>query len=233
MLECLAIDDEKLALDLLEDNIAQVPFCKLVKKCRNAFEAMEVLQLQKIDLIFLDIQMPGLTGLQFLQSLSYRPMAILITAYDKYAMEGYNLDVVDYLLKPVSLERFIKACNKAWELYNLKAVSGEQTLDHFFVQADYSLIKVWIKDILYIEGLRDYVKLHYLNGKFLMVRMSLKLLEEKLPSKYFIRIHKSYIVSVTQISSIRKNTVYLNQQTELPVSEQYKNALFSILEPPL
>jgi len=227
MLKCIAVDDEVLALDLLEDNIKQVPFLHLVKKCRNAYEVISVLQTEKIDLIFLDIRMPGLTGIQLLQSLSYRPMAIFITAFDEYAMEGYNLDVVDYLLKPVALPRFLRACNKAFEQFHAKSSPSLAASDHFFVQADYSLIKVSIHEVIYIQGDRDYVKIHYTNGTHLMVRISMKGIEQKLPPKQFVRIHKSYIISVAQISSIRKNAVFLNKDIELPLSEPYRDLLLS------
>src|SRR6476469_1396131 len=162
MLRCIAIDDEPLALELLEDNISQVPYLELVALCSNPMEAMQVLQKEAVDLILLDIQMPGLTGLQFIQSLAQKPMFILITAYEKYALDGYNLDVIDYLVKPVALDRFIKACSKAWELYNLKnksTISAKvETPDYFFINVDYSLLKVVFDDIIWIEGLKDYVK---------------------------------------------------------------------------
>src|SRR6476469_388031 len=141
MLRCIAVDDEPLALELLEDNISKVPYLQLVAKCNNAMEAMKVLQQQPADLIFLDIQMPGLTGLQFIQSMTEKPMIILITAYERFALEGFNLDVVDYLVKPVPLDRFIKACNKAWELFNLRSRKAENSssseLEFLFVNVEY------------------------------------------------------------------------------------------------
>ena len=164
MLRCIAVDDEPLALELLEDNISKVPYLQLVARCSNAMEAMKVLQQETVDLIFLDIQMPGLTGLQFIQSLPNRPMIILITAYERFALEGFNLDVIDYLVKPVSLERFVKACNKAWELHQLKTrpkeVTSDKTPEYLFVNADYSMLKVVIDDIKWVEGLKDYIKIH-------------------------------------------------------------------------
>ena len=208
MLRCLAIDDEPLALELLEDNISQVPYLKLEGKSSNALEALKFLQDQEVDLIFLDIQMPGLTGLQFIQSLTQRPMIILITAYEKFALQGFNLDVVDYLVKPVPLDRFIKACNKAWELYNLRAKKAENPssieAEFLFVNVEYSLLKVEFADIQWIEGLRDYIRIHLKTGsKPVITRMSMKAIEEELPPSKFIRVHKSFIVSVSAITSVR------------------------------
>lgn len=229
MLRCIAIDDEELALELLEDNIKKLPYLQLVATCSNAFEAMKVLQEQPVDLIFSDIQMPGLTGLQFIQSVPPSCMFILVTAYEKYALEGYNLNVIDYLVKPVALDRFIKACSKAWELYNLKnktapAAKSEAT-DYFFINVDYSLLKIVFADVIWIEGLKDYVKIHLKStDKPIVARISMKSLEEQLPATLVLRIHKSYIVSKAFITAIRKNSVFI-KTLELPVGENYKEAV--------
>jgi DNA-binding LytR/AlgR family response regulator len=229
-MKCIAIDDEPLALDLLEDNISMVPYLQLVGKCSNAFEAITILQQQEVDLIFLDIQMPGLTGLQFLQSLAHKPLVILITAYEKYALEGFNLDVTDYLVKPVSLERFFKACNKARELYQLKNNHKPSAThpDFFFVNVDYSLQKIVFADILWIEGLKDYVRIHLRNNpKPVITRISFKNLEEQLQPGKFIRIHKSYIVAIAAITAIRKNSIFLDT-IELPVGDTYRDSVYAI-----
>ncbi|MFY9463788.1 MAG: response regulator transcription factor [Sediminibacterium sp.] len=228
-IRCIAIDDEPLALELLEDNISKVPYLELVASCSSALEAIPVLQQEPVDLIFLDIQMPGINGLQFIQSLTSKPMIILITAYEKYALEGFNLDVTDYLLKTVSLDRFIKACGKALELYQLKQKSKEGTSaaanGFFFVNADYSMLKVVTADVVWVEGLKDYVKIHLAGAaKPIVTRMSMKNMEDHLVPPDFIRIHKSYIVSVKFITAIRKNSVFLND-LELPVSELYKDSI--------
>ena len=231
MINCIAIDDEPLALDLLEDNISKVPYLQLVARCENAMEAMKVLREKTIDLIFLDIQMPGLTGLQFIQSITQKPMFILVTAYEKYALEGFNLDVIDYLVKPVSLDRFVKACNKALEYYELKTKSsdaGSGIIDYLFVNVDYSLLKVVFSDIMWIEGLKDYIKIHLKSSsKPVVTRMAMKSIEEALPSSKFIRIHKPYIVSSAYVTSVRKNSVFVGP-AELPVSESYPEALATI-----
>lgn len=232
MLRCIAIDDEELALELLVDNISKVPFLELVAACNNPLEALKVMQQEAVDLVLLDIQMPGLTGLQFIQSCPVSCMFILITAYEKYALEGYNLNVVDYLVKPVELDRFIKACNKANELYQLrlKSKAGEaQNADYFFVNVDYSLLKIQKSDITWIEGLKDYVKIHLASSaKPVVTRISIKAIEEQLPTSQFVRIHKSYIVSLSAITSIRKNSLLL-QSEELPIGENYRERLFQVI----
>jgi two-component system LytT family response regulator len=231
MLRCIAVDDEPLALELLEDNISKVPYLQLVAKCSNAMEAMKVLQQQPADLIFLDIQMPGLTGLQFIQSMTEKPMIILITAYEKYALEGFNLDVTDYLVKPVSLDRFVKACNKAKELYELKNPTNKEVVsnpDYFFVNVDYSLLKVNFNDIKYIEGLKDYIKIHLKStARAIITRMAMKAIEEELPVAKFLRIHKSYIVSLEYITAIRKNSVFIDEM-ELPVGENFRAGVLNL-----
>ena len=226
MLRCLAIDDEPLALELLEDNIRLVPYLELAGKCNNALEALKFLQHQSVDLIFLDIQMPGLTGLQFIQSLTQKPMIILVTAYEKFALEGFNLDVIDYLVKPVAFDRFLKACNKALELQNLRSKKSiEEPADYFFVNVEYSLVKVELLDIRWIEGLKDYIKIFLRSTpKAVVTRMSIKSLEEQLPASKFIRVHKSYIVSIAAITSVRKNSVFIGTE-EIPVGDNYKDAL--------
>ncbi len=232
-MRCIAVDDEPLALDLLEDNISQVPYLEFVGKCRNAFEAIDLIQKEKaenrnIDLIFLDIQMPGITGVQFLKSMVTNPMVIFITAYEQYALEGFDLNVVDYLLKPVSFERFLKASNKANELLQLKnnvQISKSVTEEHFFVNAEYSLVKIKFADILYIEGLKDYIKIYIsTQPRPIITRMTMKSIEERFAALPFMRIHKSFIVSLNKIESIRNLKITIGTHL-IPVSEQFSDEL--------
>jgi two-component system, LytTR family, response regulator len=249
MLTCIAVDDEPLALNLLADYISKVPYLQLQATCGDAFEATKALQEKEVDLIFIDIQMPGLTGLQFIQSLSKRPMVIIITAYKKFASEGFDLDVVDYLVKPVGLDRFMKACNKAQELHQLRTavpvapltIPGTSSTagpsagpvspgsvthaDFFFLPIDYSLVKIHFSDIIWVEGSGDYVKIHLKSApKPLLVRMSTRAMEAELPSGKFLRIHKSYIVSIASITAVRKNSLFI-KDLELPVGETYRDVL--------
>lgn len=236
MIRCLAIDDEKLALDLLVDNIKQVPYLKLIAPCKNSFEAAKKLQSENIDLIFLDIQMPGLSGLQFLKTLVTPPMIILITAYEEYALEGFDLDVVDYLVKPVSLERFVKACNKAKSIFDLKHsrnVSASDEHDHFFVNVEYSLVKIVVDEVCYVEGMKDYIKIHLTSTeKPVITRMSLKAILAKLPEDLFVRIHKSYIVCISRVTAIKRDFVVIGEQ-EIPIGESHKKNLSRILKNPM
>ena len=231
MIKCIAIDDEKLVRDLLEDNIRQLPFLELIKTCKNALEAYEVLQTEQVDLIFLDIQMPGLSGLQFLQTLQHPPMVILVTAYEQYALEGFNQQVVDYLLKPFSFERFLKACNRANELFRLQNNQNEETneIQDFFVNVEYTLVKIVVADIEYIEGLKDYIKIHLsTSDKPVLTRMTMKAMEEKLPANSFVRTHKSFLVVVQKITAVKRDFVCIGNK-EIPVSEFYKENLRSRL----
>jgi DNA-binding LytR/AlgR family response regulator len=235
MIRCIAIDDETLALDLIEDNIRKVPFLELVKKCKSAFEALEPLQNEKIDILFLDIQMPDITGIQFLKSLKNKPLVIFTTAYEKYALEGFDLDVIDYLLKPFSFDRFLKAVNKAKDYLRLNekttlhenGTDTRSTAGYIFVKADYKLVKIDFNDILYIEGLKDYIKI-YSGEKPVLTLLSMKSLEEKLPVSDFVRVHRSYIVAVKKIQFIQRNFIHIGNK-EIPISDNYKEQLFNII----
>lgn len=233
MINCIAIDDEPLALKLLQDNISKVPFLKLVATCNDAFEAMIALQEYKIDLAFIDIQMPGLTGLQFIGSLENKPLVIFITAYKQYALESYDLSVVDYLVKPVALDRFIKACNRAKELYELNKIKQQHAVqpyaEYFFLNVDYSQVKVIFDDIIWIEGLRDYIKINLKSTtKPLIVRTSLKAIESELPKNKFLRIHKSWLVAISEITVVRKNSIFI-KEIELPVGETFRDAMEKLI----
>jgi DNA-binding LytR/AlgR family response regulator len=231
-MRCIAVDDESLALDLLEDNIRKVPFLTLVKRCKNAFEAHEVVMKENIDLMFLDIQMPGISGVQFLQSISNPPLVIFITAYEQFALQGFNLDVVDYLLKPVSFDRFLKAANKAHEFFTLKnAAPSNASSEYLFVNSEYNLVKINIRDIIYIEGLKDYIKIFIANAtRPIITRLSMKSIEEKLPPDRFARVHKSFIIAIDKIISIRKGKISINN-VHVPISEHYKENLYRFIDP--
>ena len=210
-----------------------MPFLKLVATYNDAFEAMKALQENKIDLVFIDIQMPGLTGLQFIGTLENKPLVIFITAYKHYALESYDLSVVDYLVKPVPLDRFIKACNRAKELHELKAVKQQHNVqplsEYFFLNVDYTQVKVIFDDIIWIEGLGDYIKINLKSTKKpLIVRTSLKAIEPELSPNKFIRIHKSWIVAISEIKAVRKNNIFIKEM-ELPVGETFREAVEKLI----
>src|SRR6478609_5673752 len=221
-LRCLAVDDEPFALRLIADDISKVPFLELVDTCSSAVQAQEHTALKTIDLLFLDIQMPGLTGTEFLRTLSNPPMVIMTTAYEQYALEGFELNVVDYLLKPIPFDRFEKAVNKALDLFTLRSANASpEERPSFFVRAEYKEIKVFLDDVLYVEGLKDYVKI-FLQSQTrpILTRLNLKAMEAKLPMQQFCRIHNSVIVSLSRIQSFQKSQIFLAQKT-IPIGEKY------------
>jgi DNA-binding LytR/AlgR family response regulator len=233
MMRCIVVDDEPLIRELLEDNIRQVPFLKLVKSCKNALEALEALQSQDIDIIFLDIQMPKLNGLQLIQSLDHPPLAIVVTAYENYAVESFNLQACDYIVKPFSFDRFLKACNRAAEVFSIKnsTPSSRTTESHdFFVNVEYTHVKIVAADIVYVEGLKDYIKIFVSSSsKPVLTRMSLKSIEAKLPEGTFIRTHKSYLVATSKITTIKRDFVCIGT-TEIPISETFRENINRVLK---
>jgi DNA-binding LytR/AlgR family response regulator len=231
-MNCIIVDDELWARELLEDNIRQLPFLTLVGQAKNATEAMTLLAQENVDLMFLDIQMPGLTGMELLGTLRKPPLVIIVTAFEKYALEGFELEVIDYLLKPVPFPRFVKAVHKADELNRMKKLSTQRStpsFEHVFVNANYSLVKVMLDDIVLIEGLKDYVKIHLATGNNIITRLSLKAIEGKLEAAKFMRIHKSYIIALDKIDSIQKAQLIVMGQ-EIPIGEGYRSALQAYLD---
>jgi len=242
MIKVIIVDDEPLAQDVLETYVEKFPELSLVQKCNNALEANEVLKNQDIDLMFLDIQMPQLTGIDFLKTLTRPPLVIFTTAYPNYALEGFELNALDYLLKPISLERFIKAVNKAVEQIKLQrnepgsassnAAEGGDHPDYIFVKADKKLIKVNYHDIIYIEGLKDYVIIRMENQRVITLQ-TMKSLEDKLPAPRFKRIHRSYIINIDKINAIVGNMVEVmekNQPKHLPIGKNYRDELNDMIE---
>lgn len=235
---CIAVDDEPLALDIIESYVSKLSFLKLVRTCSSATEAMQVLQEEQIDLMFLDIEMPELTGIQFLNILKHQPLIIFTTAYPDYALEGFNQDAVDYLLKPIPFDRFLKAVTKAQERLqrNGKATEAVHTpalhatpeQDFMFVKADYKTIRVDFKDILWIEGLKDYIIIQTKDQKIITL-LSMNKMMEKLQDSKFLRVHRSFIVSLQKIDSIEKSRIRIGSK-EIPIGEVYKDQFLKWVE---
>lgn len=223
---CLIVDDEQLARRLLKEFVSKIPMLELKGMCKSPLEAMDILSSQHIDIMFLDIQMPDITGVEFIKSLQHKPATIFTTAYSEYALEGYQLDVIDYLVKPFPLDRFIKAVNKAIEYIDLKrnATNNNQQKDtdsnHLLLHADHKIYKVALDDIKYIEGLKEYVS-YYTSEKRIIVLQSLKSIEESLPSDKFIRVHRSYIVPINKIKTLDGNQVQIGDKL-IPIGRSYK-----------
>ncbi len=236
ILQCLVVDDEPLAQDVLENYIERTPGLALVKKCSNAIQANAVLHKHHVDLIFLDIQMPEINGVEFMKSLKNAPAVIFTTAFSKYAVEGFNLDAMDYLLKPISFDRFLKAVNKVMDYFTLKQKNTGSSLgsqnqsnelfdDFMFVKADKKMVKINYKDMFYIEGLKDYVMIYTTAGRIITL-MTMKSLEEKLPDNRFVRIHRSFIIAMDKVKSISGNAVEINEK-HLPIGKLYREPFMS------
>ncbi|MEN0006582.1 MAG: LytTR family DNA-binding domain-containing protein [Bacteroidota bacterium] len=238
MVNVIIVDDEPLAQDVLETYVEKIPELNLVRKCNNALEANDALKNEDVDLMFLDIQMPQLTGIDFLKTLSRPPLVIFTTAYPNYAIEGFELNAIDYLLKPISLDRFMKAVNKAMDQLELQnrevtvaSSEGQDSSKYIFVKADKKLIKVNYDDIIYIEGLKDYVIIRMDKNRIITLQ-TMKSLEEKLPAGIFKRIHRSYIVNINRINAIVGNMVEVmekGQAKHLPIGKNYRDELLAII----
>lgn len=232
MIKAIIVDDEPLALDVLETYIAQLPELELVARCENALEAREVLKEHNVDLMFLDINMPQLTGIDFLKTLSVKPNFIFTTAHPYYAVEGFELNAIDYLMKPIPLERFMKAVNKVIDMQVGETSAPEKKKENFiFVKADKKLIKVNFDDILYIEGLKDYVIIRQKEGRIITLH-TMKSLEAKLPDHIFKRIHRSYIVNIGAIDAIVGNMIELKEKSQvkhIPIGKNYREELLKVI----
>lgn len=232
MIKAIIVDDEPLALDVLETYLDRISNVELVARCNNAIEAFEALQKDEVDLIFLDIEMPQLTGIDFIKSLANPPQVIFTTAYPNYALDGYELNVTDYLLKPISFDRFMKAINKAMK-QNKRAQAVEtnaaesEKADFIFVKADKKLIKIRYEEIFYIEGLKDYVILHTPNGRIVTLQ-TMKSLEVKLPKDLFKRVHRSYIAQLGQIDAVMGNMLEIKGK-HIPIGKSYRDELLEII----
>jgi len=240
MIKCLVVDDEPLALHIIEDYIAKIPFLTLVKATTNPIEALTLVQDGGIDLVYLDVQMPELTGIQFLKIANGKTKVILTTAYPQYALEGYELDVIDYLLKPIAFDRFFKSAQKAQSIINpsLKAVTKEEppapvprhdfSTDFIFVKTEHKIQKVYLHNILFIEGLKDYISIFTPEERIITLQ-NMKKMEDALPERHFVRVHKSYIVALNKIDSIERSRIFIGEKI-IPVGDTYRDQFFKMIE---
>jgi DNA-binding LytR/AlgR family response regulator len=238
-INCIAVDDEPLALEIIKDYCAKVPFLNLMQAFDNAIDTMEFLRNNRVDLILLDIQMEDLTGIQLLNALKVKPYVIMTTAYDNYAIEGFDLDVTDYLLKPISFERFLKGINKVYDRMQTEAkVPAEKQVgtylpdmverDYFFVKTDTHIEKVTTSEVLYVEGMGDYWRI-VTKSKRIMTLMNARGMEEVLPEHQFCRVHRSYFVALNKIESIERKHIKIADQ-RIPIGDTYQKTFFDIIE---
>jgi two-component system LytT family response regulator len=232
-MKCVIIDDEPLAVDLLVEFVGRVDSLQLVTTFTNAIDAISIINQTEIDLIFLDIEMPHFSGIDFINAIEKKPLIIFTTAYSDYAVEGFNLGAVDYLVKPIPFNRFLKAVLRAQQIFTPNSLPTPNQItsapeiehDFMFVRAEYENVKINFSDILFIEGLKDYVKIYTTDNKYTLTLISLIKLENLLSSKGFARIHRSYIINIKHVKSIQKNKVLITDK-RLPISESYKASFF-------
>ncbi|NLP58543.1 LytTR family DNA-binding domain-containing protein [Lutibacter sp. B1] len=234
-MRCLIIDDEPLAIELLEDFVSKISYLQLVSSCSSAIEAISILQNNKVDLIFSDIEMPDFSGIEFIKSLDIKPLFIFTTAYSHYAVEGFNLNAVDYLVKPIPFHRFLKAVTRAQALFNLKKDDTSSLIfnnlepQFIFVKSEYENLKINLADIKYVEGLKDYIKIYTNASKPVLTLSTLKSFEEKLEKYNFIRVHRSYIVSLNHIHSVQRNRIIIDNK-RIPIGLNYKDEFIKRIE---
>ena len=233
MIRTLAIDDEPLALQQLATYINKVPFLDLVDQCQSAIDAQKILSEEVIDVMFVDINMPDLNGLDFVKTLAAPPLVVFTTAYSEYAIEGYKVNAIDYLLKPFGMDDFLRAANKVKQQYDLThttEVSKVDDSDAIFLKTEHRIVRIKVANIRYIEGMSEYLKIHLNEGKPLVVLLSMKKMEERLPSTEFMRIHRSYIINLNEIQEVNKNRVILDSETYLPIGDLYREQLNQYIE---
>lgn len=226
-ISCIAIDDEPLALKQIGAYIEKTPFLSLTALCNSAIDALEIITSDKTDLIFVDINMPDLNGMDFVKSLKEKPGIIFTTAYSEYALEGFKVDAIDYLIKPISYNDFLRAVNKAKLLLGnteQKRDAAKASSDHLFVKSEYKIMRIELSDIKYIESMHEYVRIHLVNEKPVMTLISMKTIEEQLPEERFMRVHRSYIVNKEKIKVVERNRIIFDSNVYIPVSDQYKAA---------
>jgi len=224
-IKCIAIDDEPLALKQISSYIDKTPFLEKVALCHSAFEAMEYLANNDVDLMFVDINMPNLNGMDFVKSLTQKPQIIFTTAYSEYAIEGFKVDALDYILKPISYTVFLKSANKAntwFELNQKHPESVQANHDSLFVKSEYKMVRIFLSEIKYIESSNEYIKIHLVNNEPVSTLIRLKVIEEQLPKDKFMRVHRSFIVNLDRIKVIERNRIVFDQNIYIPVGEQYK-----------
>ena len=233
MIRCIAIDDEPLALKQIADYISKTPFLELAGLCESALQALELLDKTPVDLMFVDVNMPDLSGMDFVKTLENPPFIVFVTAYSEYALEGFRVDAIDYLLKPISYSDFLQSANKvkAWfDAMQQKPAEVMSNKDFLFIKSEYKILRINFDDIKYIEAMSEYIRIHLVNSKPVMTQLSMKSIENQLPEDRFMRVHRSFIINLSKISVIERNRIIFDGTVYIPVSDQYKSKFQNYIE---